>query len=297
MKPTELKKLIEKKSLPSPMIWVDNNHSLVNHYLDQISVQFNRKIKKIFHIEDVGTLIPFDEDRDNTVYLLYLTKKEILESYHSLDGVMAIFMVDIDPEVKIPMPLVVFEKVSRNACLVFLENYVQVPQKKKDEDKKEVDHYISRGLLERLVDYFENDLDLCMNEIKKVEVLELTSSWDHPFEALLNCLPKKDGKLRSLSWFSGGDIDTCQVLYNLYIKKLRTLTEASKKEQETWSRLVKEAVWCEACMVSGLLGDYVIDYLKLVESSLPGDFKIQYFPPVFYKDLEKFPEWIPKEEE
>ena len=290
----ELKKKIDSKSFNTPMVWVDNNHTLVLHYLDHLSFVLNRKIRKIFTIEDFMT-ISFDSDQMNTLYLLYFNKKEIAQAYPLIKDEMVIFMVDEDPEIKSLSP-VVFGKISKNACIVFLENYVEIPQKKKDEDRKEPEHYISRDLIEKLVDYFDGNLDLCMNEIKKVESLELTTSWNHPFQALLDSLPKKNKKLRSLSWFSGGDIDTCQVIYNMYIKKLRTLTTATRQEQEIWARLIRESVWCEACIVSGLIGDYVIDYLRLVESSLPGDFRIQFFPPVFHKDLKDFEEWIPEEE-
>lgn len=292
---TELKKAISQNTPPMKMVWVDNNHTLVEHYLDQLSIQFNRKFKKIFTPEEAVSIPSFDIEVDNTIYLLYLPKKEIAKTIPVLGNEWFIIMVD--EEVKdLQIPQIVFGKLSRNACIVFLEKYVEIGKKKrlpyqKDTPIIEIEHYISRELLERVVDYFEDDLDRCMNEIKKVEALELNSSWNHPFEALLDCLPPKDTKLRSLPWFSGGDVDTCQVLYNLYVKKLRTLPETETDKQNIWAKLIKEAIWCEACIVSGLLGDYVADYLRLVEMSLPGDFEVQYFPPVFYHELENFPEW------
>lgn len=289
---TEFKKLIGKNQIPTKMVWVDHCHSLVEHYLDQLTLILNKKIKKVFSQEEAVSITTFDFDSDNTLYLFYLPKKEIVEVLNQIGEVHAIGMVEDPTESKYnPYPEIVFENLSRNATIVFLEKQVEIPQKKKDQDKKEVEHYLSRELIEELVDYFENNLDLCMNEINKVKVLELTTSWDHAFKGLMSCLPKKDVRLRSLSWFSGGDVDTCQVLYNLYIKKLRNLPEATKEEQRTWAKLVTEAVWTEACIVSGFIGDYAMDYLRLVESSLPGDFKVQYFPPVFFHELKDFPEY------
>lgn len=292
---TELKKAIEKKNIPSPMVWVDQNHTMVEHYLDNISSILNRRIVKTFSAEEILTISAYEIDPENVIYLLFLNKREVDKVRGKLTGPAIFIIITDDEEIKTGYELIVFGGISRNACLLYLEDYVRVKKTssrgKKAEEGEEPTGHISRELLEKLVDYFENNLDLCMNEIKKVEVLELQGSWERPFEAILDCLPKKDTKMRSLKWFSGGDVDTCQVLYNIYIKKLRALTTATKSDQEIWARLVRESIWCEACIVSGLIGDYVVDYLKLVESSLPEDFNLEYYPPVFYSQLKNSPEW------
>ena len=291
---TELKKAIGNKNIPSPMVWVDQNHTMVEHYLDNISSILNRRIVKTFSAEEILSISAYEIDPENVIYLLFLNKREIDKVKDRLVG-PAIFIIIVDEELKTNYETVVFGGISRNACLLYLEDYVKIRKSssrgKKSEDGEEFTSHISRELLERLVDYFENNLDLCMNEIRKVEVLELQGSWEKPFEAILDCLPKKDSKMRSLRWFSGGDVDTCQVLYNIYIKKLRSLVTATKEDQEIWARLIRESIWCEACIVSGLIGDYVVDYLKLVESSLPEDFRLEYYPPVFYNELKNSPEW------
>jgi hypothetical protein len=294
---TNLKKSIESKSVPNKMVWVDNNHTMVLYYLDNISLFLNRKIRKIFSEEEALSVIPVDFDSDSTIYVLYIDKKKIDQVSNLLGEAFIIFMVDETISTKLDQT--VFSDLSRNATLAYLENYFKPKEKIKtktarDDEKGEKhseDCYVSREFLEEALDYFEGNLDNCMNEINKVSVLELSGSWDKPFKALLDCLPKKDTKLRSLKWFSGGDIDTCQVLYNLYIKKLRGLPDSPISDQKIWAKLVRESIWCEATTVSGLIGDYVVDYLKLIESSLPGDFKVEFFPPVFQSEIKAHPEW------
>ena len=292
---TELKKQVEKGYMPSKLVAVNNNQTLFEYYLDNFSIKLNKNIKKLFDPWEALSVIPFDPDRDHTIYLIFLSKKDTVKILQSISEAMVIFVQDEELSASDlgGVQQVVFGKLSKNACMAFIEDYVAIKDSKgrKKVDLDEAQHYLSRDLIEKVVDYFDSDLDRCMNEIRKVEVLGLNSSWDRSFEALLKALPKKDTKLRSLSWFSGGDVDVCQVLYNVYIKKLRSLPTAPKRDQEIWSLLVREAVWCEACIFSGLIGDYVADYLKLVESSLPEDFEVQYFPPVFHSDLKKFPEY------
>lgn len=297
-----LKKQIETKSLPTVSIWIDNNHEIVKYYLDHVSLSYNRKLKNLFEVEEAFNFISTDFDIDNTVYVIYLMGKDIQKLQKQLPiGAMVIFITSDE----VPGGVLI-DRLSRNANLIYLEEYVatgkmvkekRVPKGVECFPQETPGHFISRPLLEQALDYFEDDLDSVLNEIKKVEVLELQGSWDKPFEALLDCLPKKDKKLRSLKWFSGGDVDTCQVLYNLYMKKLKTLATAPIEEQRVWSKLVREAIWCEACIVSGKIGDYVSDYLRLVEVSLPGDFKVEYFPPVFFSEVESKPEWAIKIED
>ena len=295
---TELKKKILDKEIPNKLIFIDQNHTLINHYLDQLSESYNRKLVKAFNLEEVESLPTSTWDIPYSIYVLYLTSKDIEKALDFLpDDLMAIGIVD--EEITSKFEVIPFSKISRTACLAYLENYLLVKEKLKNKaaraDEKaeyhDEDHYISQDLLEELVDYFDCNLDNCINEINKVKALGLTSSWDKPFRALLDILPKKDNSLRSLKWFSGGDIDTCQVLYNTYIKKLKNLPNSPLDQQLIWSKLVKEAIWCEACIVSGTIGDYVKEYLELVESSLPTDFEVEYFPPVFYKDVIKHPEF------
>ena len=293
----EFKKLVNNKDLPTIMVWVDMNHTLVEHYLESMSQILNRRIEKAFSAEELVNLSYYSEDPENVIYLSYLSKREVDKVIKSRIEGPAIYVIVVDEEeIKVPYEKIVFGDLSRNACLLYLENYVKIKKtsnknKESGEGQEEYSGHLSRETLEKLVDYFDNNLDRCLNEIKKVEVLELQGSWEKPFSAIFECLPKKDDKMRSLKWFSGGDIDTCQVLYNIYIKKLRSLVNSTREEQELWSRLVKEAIWCEACIVSGLIGDYVVDYLKLVERSLPGDFRVEYYPPVFYDQLKNSPEW------
>ena len=296
---TELKKAITEKNLPSKIVFIDQNHTLLMHYLDNISEIYNRKLVKVFGVEEANSIISTSLENPYTFYAIYLQGKDINKvlTYLSED-IMAIAITD-EEEIKVDFESVLFSKISRNACLAYLENYLLVKEKLKNKaaraDEKaeyhDEDHYISQDLLEELVDYFDCNLDNCLNEINKVKALGLTSSWDKPFRALLDLLPKKDQKLRSLKWFSGGDIDTCQVLYNIYMKKLKNLNGSPLDQQYVWAKLVKEAIWCEACIVSGTIGDYVTEYLQLVESSLPSDFEIEYFPPVFYKDIITHPEY------
>lgn len=291
----ELKKSITEHSMPSKMVWVDENHTLVEYYLNQLSRILNRRVKKIFSQDEAITIPEMDGDSDYILYVLYLPEKIISQTLELCGNYLYIAIVE--EEIKdIRAPQITFGKLSRNADIVFIENQVKIPKKTKS-PKEEPEYYLSRKLIEELIDYFDGDLDLCMNEINKIKALELTSSWDHAFKALLNCLPDKQKRLKSLNWFSGGDVDTCQVLYKMYIKKLRELPMESKEKQELWARLVKESVWCEAAIINGLVGDYVLDYLRLVESSFPKDFEIQYFPPVFHSELEKFPEWNKLQEE
>lgn len=288
----QLKKVISSNinKLPNKMIWIDNNHTLLSSYLDQLSLVMNRKIQKIFTADEAISSIPIDFDQENKIYVLYLLKKEVEKVLLALDDTCQVIAILPEDDEKIKsFEKVVFGGISRNACIKYLDDFFEVKDKA---TREKFENYVEREQIERLVDYYDNDLDLCMNEAKKLIALELpiTSKWERQFEAILECLPKKDGKLRSLPWYSGGDIDTCQVLYNLYVKKLRTI-QGTDDEQNTWALLVRESVWLEACMVSGVIGDYVMDYLKLVESSLPEDFEIKYFPPVFFHELKDFPEY------
>lgn len=287
---TELKKGITGLSLPTKMVMVDKNHTLLTHYLDQISLKYNRKLKKVFDINS-ALAINTDFDVDYTLYILYLNKKDAAKVYQLISQEAMVVFVTDDESFGLNIPTVEIGKLSHNANLAYLLKQYEVNVKSKEGST--VDHFLSQDLLDEALYYFEEDLDRVVNEISKVEILGLTTarSWDKPFRALLDCLPPKDLKMRSLKWFSGGDVDTCQVLYNIYIKKLRGLQNSPIEDQVIWSRLVKEAIWCEACIVSGLIGDYVSDYLKLVENSLPSDFKVEYFPPVFFSQILNSPEW------
>lgn len=297
---TKFKKLVEQSpdKFPHKWVFVDQNHTLLLHYLDSLSLIFNRKLVKIFNVEEAVTIPSTDFESDYTIYLLYIPAKDVEKVLSLLpEEIMAIAI--LFEEIKTQFEQLVLGEISKEACLAFLSNYVATKERIKtkgarDEDKPEdhdEDKHISYSLLEELVDYFENNLDNCINEIKKVEVLGISGSWDRPFKALLDILPPKDQKLHSLKWFSGGDVDTCQVLYNLYMKKLKNLPNANLEDQVTWSKLVQEAIWCEACILSGTIGDYVKDYLRLVELSLPNDFTVEYFPPVFYEEVIKHPEY------
>ena len=285
---TEVKKGITNQSLPLKMVFIDKNHTLTMHYLDQISLKYNRKIEKVFDLES-ALAINTDFEQDYRVYVLYLGKKDIEKACQLISSeAMVIFMVD--EEISTKLPMVEIGKISHNASLSYIMKMVEAKSKSKDDTGS---HLLSPDLIEEALYYFDDDLDRVVNEISKVEVLGLATvgSWDKPFRALLDSLPPKDQKMRSLKWFSGGDIDTCQVLYNIYIKKLRGLPDSPIEDQRVWARLVKESIWCEACIVSGLVGDYVSDYLKLVENSLPSDFKVEYFPPVFFSQILNSPEW------
>lgn len=288
---TQLKKAIEKKELPDKMVWVDQNHALTVYYLDRISLLYNRRIRKIFDLETLYDCSRSDFDVDETIYTLYLNKKEIVQAME-LKSMMIIALVD--EEVTIAgVDCITLGSISREACILFLEKATTI-EKKVKKDEIQIIHLVSRTVLEKLVDYYENNLDNCLNEIFKAKSLDLGEyggAWDNLLEKIISFLPPKDQKLRSLPWFSGGDIDTLKVLYNLYIKKLKTLSDADRELQKTWALLVRESIWAEACILSGRIGDYVMDYLRLVEQCLPGDFKVQFFPPVTYKDLENFPEW------
>lgn len=317
MTPAELKKSILSKKMPNKMIWVDQNHTLVEHYLSNISDNLNLAIGKYFDLQEAISNIPLDYNLQNTLYVLYIPAKEIEKLFSLLDfDVKAVAIVEEEQKTKIEQ--VVFDKLSKSACIAFLLEELYWDNKKKKKlpkvDPDEFEH-LSRETIEELVDYFDSDLDLCMNEIAKLKALDLgEGSWEKPFKAIMDCLPKKDKRLRSLKWFSGGDIDTCQVLYNLYMKKFRALVNVPSKDQMAqakknntrppelkderfWALLIKEAIWCESCILSGTIGDYVLDYLRVVESSLPEDFEVQYYPPVFHSQLKEFPEWVPPKEE
>ena len=285
---TELKKGIVGMSLPNRFIAIGKSYNLLTYYLDQISLTYNRKIKKVFDL-DSALAINTDFDIDYTLYVLFLNKKDI-ERVCQLVTSEAMLVFIVDEEISSKLPQVEVGKISHKASLVYLLSKVEIKDKA---GKGTNTYYLSDSLIDEALLYFDDDLDRVVNEISKVEVLGLSTpnSWDKPFSALLGCLPPKDSKLRSLKWFSGGDVDTCQVLYNIYIKKLRGLPDQPIEDQKIWAKLVKESIWCEACIVSGLIGDYVSDYLRLVENSLPGDFKVEYFPPVFFNQILNSPEW------
>ena len=117
------------------MVWVDNNHTMVLYYLDNISLFLNRKIRKIFSEEEALSVIPVDFDSDSTIYILYIDKKKIDQVSNLLGEAFIIFMVDETISTKLDQT--VFSDLSRNATLAYLENYFKPKEKIKTKTARE----------------------------------------------------------------------------------------------------------------------------------------------------------------
>ena len=278
----ELKRRILNNDIPRNLVFVDNCHILTNEYIKALSKQLNRRPVHVYSIKDAQELNSRFDRRD----LMGVIHNCIKDSYQvkSLTEVYYLFIEDDKILLSDNDDYVEFPKLGRNQCILYVENWVE-------EQKLS----LSREKIEKIIDYFENDLDLIMNELEKLRCLEV-HALDKPFDALFECLPDKQQKLRSLPWYSGGAVDTAQVLYNTYKKKLKAADQSVALAKQLWyTQLITESIFAEIEILAGKFGDYALDYFKLIEKMTPEEFEIQWFPPVSREEIG--PEWMIKTEE
>lgn len=278
----ELKRRILNNDIPRNLVFVDNCHILTNEYIKALSKQLNRRPVHVYSIKDAQELNSRFDRRD----LMGVIHNCIKDSYQvkSLTEVYYLFIEDDKILLSDTDDYVEFPKLGRNQCILYVENWVE-------EQKLS----LSREKIEKIIDYFENDLDLIMNELEKLRCLEV-HALDKPFDVLFECLPDKQQKLRSLPWYSGGAVDTAQVLYNTYKKKLKAADQSVALAKQLWyTQLITESIFAEIEILAGKFGDYALDYFKLIEKMTPEEFEIQWFPPVSREEIG--PEWMLKTEE
>lgn len=280
----ELKRAIQDGVPPKKIAFVDNNHLLTKEYIKAFSKVLNKKAEHFYTSKDVKSVVG-RFDRNNVLAIIHSDGDTTWTA--GLD-INAIYICSEAPTSGIPT--VVMGALNKKQCILYLENYL-IENKffKETKDKVKIPT-LSRENIEKLIDYFDSDIDQIMSEIDKLTCLEV-KALDRPFQALFDCLPPKPVRLKSLPWYSGGAVDTATVLYNTYMKKLRNAGEmnVSISKQEFYAYLVKEAIFVEINILAGTFGDYAIEYFHLLEKIKPTEDVIQWFPPVTRSEIGK--EW------
>lgn len=278
----ELKRRILNNDIPRNLIFVDNCHILTNEYLRALSKQLNRRPVHVYSIKDALELNSRFDRRD-LLGVVHNCLKDA-QSVKGLTEVYYLFIEDTKETVSSLDDYVEFPSLNKNQCILYIENWVESNKVS-----------LSREKIEKIVNYFENDLDLIMNELEKLRCLEV-HSLDKPFDALFECLPDKQQKLKSLPWYSGGAVDTAQVLYATYKKKLKAADQSIPLNKQLWyTQLITESIFAEIEILAGKFGDYALEYFKLIEKMTPEEFEIQWFPPVTREEIG--PEWMIKAED
>lgn len=274
----ELKSKIESNEVPKHLVFIETSRVLVKEYTTALSRVLNRRPVHMYTSKEVKESVG-RFDRNDLLIIAHNLK--IDTNWMAGLDINIIFINSEDVET--PLPKIVFPKLSKNQCLLYLENWVS-------ENK----FSFSRENQEKLITYFDNDLDQIKGELDKLECLEV-KALDRPFQALFECLPDKEKRLRSLPWYSGGAVDTATVLYNTYMKKLKSIRDTSVpiNKQRWYAQLIQEAVFVEIGILSGTFGDYALEYFRLIEKMSPREARVQWLPPVSMKEIkESYPEWL-----
>lgn len=283
----ELRQLILENRAPKRLVIVDNCHTLTLEYIKAICKSFNRRPCHVYSIKDAKALNGRFDRRD----LLGIVHSDLkdAEALNGITDIPYVFVVTEDTDTILPK--VVFPVLNKNQCILYLENWLIENGFFKEEDagdgsKKVKKPSLSRDNILLLLNYFDNDLDLAMGELRKLQSLEVTQL-DAPFEALYECLPSKQQRLKSLPWYSGGAVDTAQVLYATYLKKLKAAGDMRVPvDKQLWyAQLITEAMFVKYGILTGTFGEYALEYFKLIEQMSPKDFKVQWLPPVSQSEV------------
>lgn len=293
MEVSELKHRILSNDIPRNLVFIDNCHILTAEYIKALSKQLNRRPIHVYSIQDALELNSRFDRRD-----LMGVVHGCVKQAHELRNIQEVYYVFIeetsDNVLNDLIDCVKFPALNKNQCILYIEDWLISNGFFNKVEGKQV-LTLSRTNIEKLIDYFENDLDLIMNELQKFKCLEV-HALDRPFNAIFECLPDKQKKLKSLPWYSGGAVDTAQVLYATYKKKLKAADQSIPIEKQLWyTQLITEAIFAEIEILAGKFGDYALDYFKLIEKMSPDEFKIQWFPPVSREEIG--PEWMLKTDE
>ena len=287
MEVTELKERILKNDIPKKLVFIDNCHTLMLEYLKALSKTLNRRI---MHIYSEKEIIGINSRYDRNDILVVAHGVNKLEDWIGRD--LEVYLVFIYLEdIVTSLPKVVFPALNKNQCTLYLRNWLIENEFYNKKGNDCVPTLLMENQ-EKLIKYFDNDIDQIMGEMYKLKSLEV-HALDRPFEALFDCLPPKPMILKSLPWYSGGAVDTAVCLYNTYMKKLRSAGEMKVpvEKQRWYAQLVRWAIFVELGILSGTFGDYALEFFRLIESMSPDDMKISWNPPISKEDLDKNPEW------
>lgn len=278
------KRLIEKSDIPHQIVFIDNCYTLTNEYLKAFSKSLNRRIIHCYSLEEAKRLNGRFDRRD----LLGVLHGQI-KDFKEVFGISDVYYIDIETEdVDTSIEKVIFPKLNKSQCIMYIENWLCENgffNKDKDSLSTKVPT-LSRENVERLIDYFDADLDQCMGELEKLKCLGI-HALNQPFDALYDCLPSKQKKLKCLPWYSGGAVDTGAVLSATYLKKLKAAGDMKVpvKKQLWYSQLITEGLFIKLGVMSGYIADYTTEYFRLIEQMSPEEYKIQWFPPVTREEI------------
>lgn len=285
MEVQELKKrLIEKNNIPHQIILIDNCYTLTKEYLKAFSRSLNRRIVHCYSIDEARRLNSRFDRRD-LLGVLHGCAKDFKELF----GISDVYYIDVETEdVDTSIEKVIFPKLNKNQCIMYIEAWLcenDFFNKDKDSPNTKAPT-LSRENIEKLIDYFNADLDQCMGELEKLKCLGV-HALNQPFEALYECLPSKQKKLKCLPWYSGGAVDTGSVLSATYLKKLKAAGDMNVpiKKQLWYSQLITEGLFIKLGIMSGYIADYTTEYFRLIEQMSPDEYKIQWFPPVTREEI------------
>lgn len=272
----DLKQKILEKQLPKQLVLIDNCHTLVKEYLTAIAKSLNRRPIHCYSIEEAKKLNSRFDRRD-----LFGVLHGCIKNFGDLVGFSEMYFVDIELEdIQTSADKVIFPSLNKNQCIMYIENWL-IENNFFNKDQNLKTPTLSRENIEKLIDYFECDLDQIMGELEKLGCLGV-HALNQPFDALFACLPSKEKRLKSLPWYSGGAVDTGLVLSRTYLKKLKAAGEMKVplRKQMWYSQLITEGLFIKLGVMSGFIADYTTDYFRLIEQMSPEEYKIQWFPPV-----------------
>lgn len=284
MEVQELKKRILDNDVPHQIIFIDNCHILVKEYLKAISKALNRRVVHCYSIDEARKLNGRFDRRD-LLGVLHGCAKDFKELF----GLSDLYFIDIELEdINTSVEKIVFPELNKNQCILYIENWLIENgffNKGADKNFSKIPT-LSRENIEKLIDYFDADLDQIMGELEKLKCLEV-HALNQPFAALFECLPSKQKRLKCLPWYSGGAVDTGTVLAATYLKKLKAAGEMKVpiKKQLWYSQLITEGLFIKLGIISGYISDYTTDYFKLIEQMSPEEYKIQWFPPTVREEI------------
>lgn len=279
---SDLKGMLNQKKIPQIIVFIDQCHTLTKEYVKAFSKHLNRRIEHVYNVDDAKKINARFDRRD-----ILCVCHNCREKLFQLSGLTDIYFIDIETEeppqgmIEDPFYTVVFPKLNRSQCILYLEDWL-IENDFFQKSKNSKEPTLSRENILKLIDYFDNDIDIVMGEMEKLKVLGV-HSLDAPFEALYSCLPLKQKRLKALPWYSGGAVDTSAVLFATYMKKLKASLSGkpvSLRDQRWYAQLIIESIFVEVNILAGTFGDYAIEYFRLIERVSPKEMKIQWNPPV-----------------
>lgn len=284
MEVQELKQRILDNNIPHQIIFIDNCYILVKEYLKAISKALNRRVVHCYSIDEARKLNGRFDRRD-----LLGVLHSCVKDFKELAGLSDLYFIDIELEdVDTSIEKVKFPELNKNQCILYIENWLIENGffNKGSEQAFPKIPTLSRENIEKLIDYFDSDLDRIMGELEKLKCLEV-HALNQPFAALFECLPSKQERLKCLPWYSGGAVDTGTVLAETYLKKLKAAGEMKVhvNKQLWYSQLITEGLFVKLGIMSGYISDYTTDYFKLIEQMSPKEYKIQWFPPIVREEI------------